>query len=145
MRDRRHTILSRVQCLHVARSSTVWADRIDALSYNQGNTYGTQTVVWIITCNNYSLTSGKTTFCSGARAGCDETRDWREREREWWVGKKEDAKTGCFYIHTSVCSECSSDNDADVFWGVFFVHLISEGTFCHILEFQTFVEVLRSC
>lgn len=50
------------------------------------------------------------------------------------------------FIHTSVCSECSSDNDADgFFFGFFFVDLISEGTFRHILEFQTFVEVLQSC
>lgn len=27
----------------------------------------------------------------------------------------------------------------------FFGDLISEGTFCHILEFQTFLEVLQSC
>lgn len=31
------------------------------------------------------------------------------------------------------------------FFFCFFGDLISEGTFCHILEFQTFLEVLQSC
>lgn len=86
------------------RSKHAHTGRIDALSYNQGNTYSIQTVVWIITCINYSLTSGKTTFCSGARADCDEARDWRARERErgGGVGKEEDARTGCF-LYTLVC------------------------------------------
>lgn len=32
-----------------------------------------------------------------------------------------------------------------LFFFCFFGDLISEGTFCHILEFQTFLEVLQSC
>lgn len=66
---------------------------------------------------------------------------WKEGGCEDWL---------FFFLHTSVCSECSSDHDADG-WGVFlfffcfFGDLISEGTFCHILEFQTFLEVLQSC
>lgn len=60
---------------------------------------------------------------------------WKEGGCEDWL----------FFIHTSVCSECSSDNDADVCLFVcFFVDLISEGTFCHIWSFKRLLRFYRA-